>query len=432
VRFTSSRDRRSGVTLSDALERGLAPDGGLYVPQTLPAFDEETLEGAPDLVSIGHRLLEPFFEGDRLAPELHAICREAFSFETPVLALKSDDGRASVLELFHGPTCAFKDVGARFLAAAFRRLVCPGLRTTIVVATSGDTGGAVAAAFHRVEPFEVVLLYPKGLVSSRQAQQLSCWGENVRTFAVRGNFDDCQRLAKQALQDAELARTHRLSSANSINIARLLPQAVYYAYASLVLYRREGRKPGFIIPAGNLGNTVACLWARALGLPIGPVVMATNENSPVPEYLAHGLWMPRSARGTISSAMDVGDPSNMERIRLLFGDWSTMRGNIRGFSVSEDEIRETIRSDFAALDRVWCPHSATAAHVWRQLRSEAPDERWVVVATAHPAKFNDIVEPLVGPVAIPPALADLLALPRYDVDLEPTIEDLRARLTAGH
>ena len=220
--------------------------------------------------------------------ELGAICREAFDFPAPLVQLPNAPAPLSVLELFHGPTCAFKDFGARFLAACMERIRRDQRRKlTILVATSGDTGGAVAAAFHGKPWVDVAVLYPKGKVSQRQAQQLACWGGNVRTFAVRGTFDDCQRIVKEAFVDPALAETHQLSSANSINIGRLLPQMVYYAKAGLQLWRETGRRANFIVPTGNLGNSLACIWARHVGMPIGEIVLATNANQSDHRVPAH-------------------------------------------------------------------------------------------------------------------------------------------------
>jgi threonine synthase len=332
-----------------------------------------------------------------------------------------------VLELFHGPTAAFKDFGARFLAAALERVPRDDARrTTILVATSGDTGGAVASAFHRRPWVDVVVLYPRGLVSARQEKQLACWGGNVRTLSVAGTFDDCQRMVKDAFVDRELAGALRLSSANSINVGRLLPQMVYYAWAALELARTDGQAPNFIIPAGNLGNALACIWARESGLPIGEILLASNANATVPDYLASGAWRPRASVATLASAMDVGNPSNMERLRWLFPDLGTLRGKLTATSVNDVAIRETIRRDHRELGQTWCPHTATAACAYHRLEPARRTGRWVLVATAHPAKFDDIVEPLIGAaVPVPPSLAVLLSLPSRQTGIEPTREALR-------
>lgn len=427
MRFVSTRGAAAPVTLSDAILQGLASDGGLFVPDRMPVLPLTGFSDTAALASIAEHLLAPFAEGDALAGELGAICREAFDFPAPVRPLE----RARVLELFHGPTCAFKDFGARFTAAALERVHrSRGQKVTILVATSGDTGGAVAAAFHQRPWVDVVLLYPDGLVSSRQAQQLACWGGNVRTFAVQGTFDDCQRMVKDAFQDRALSAALGLSSANSINIGRLLPQMVYYAAASLAIWHRERRKANFVVPSGNLGNVTAGVWARELGLPIGDIVLATNANPAVTEFLDGGAWRPRASAPTLASAMDVGNPSNMERLRALFPDRLASRVSAR--LVTDEQIRATIREDAQALDYVWDPHGATAAHVYHHAladRALTKNEAWVLLATAHPAKFNEIVEPLIGrEIEVPPALARLLRLPRQEERLAPTVDALRARL----
>lgn len=435
MKFTSTGSAAvSASDLSEAIIKGIAPDGGLYVPTQLPALTVSDFDGLESLPGIAERLLAPFVAGSALEPELAAICREALNFPAPLVALDRAPGPASVLELFHGPTCAFKDFGARFLAASLER-VTPrsrrgsAQRLTILVATSGDTGGAVAAAFYKRPWVEVALLYPKGRVSDRQAQQLACWGDNVRTFAVSGSFDDCYRVVNEAFRDPELARSHALSSANSINLGRLLPQMSYYAAAALQVWRREGRKPGFIIPAGNLGNAVAGIWAREIGLPIGDIVLATNENRTIADYMDGGAWRPRPSVPTLASAMDVGNPSNMRRLRWLYADDDRMRRRVSACSVTDEEIRAAIAGDAASLGYAWCPHGATAAHVYRMLARRRAHEHWILVATAHPAKFNDIVEPLLGrPVAVPPALERLLNLPRQEQEIPPALESLRARL----
>jgi threonine synthase len=430
MRFSSTRDGSLRASLSEALRRGLAPDGGLYVPERLPDFVPEDFEGSATLAEIGSRLLAPFFEGDRLAAYLPAVATEAFDFPAPVRRLKRAAEPLSVLELFHGPTAAFKDFGARFLADCLGSEPHePGRPLSILVATSGDTGGAVAAAFHRRPWARVVVLFPEGLVSPRQQQQLTCWGDNVRALAVRGTFDECQRLVKEAFADPTLRTRFELSSANSINVGRLLPQAVYYAMASLQVWREEGEAPSFIVPSGNLGNVLACIWARRMGLPIGEIRLAHNANPTVPEFLAGGDWRPRPSVPTLASAMDVGNPSNMERLRALHPDWRELAAQVRAQSVSDEEIRRRIREDYLELGETWCPHTATAAEVYHRLSSEERSRRWILVATAHPAKFNEIVEPLIGSaVPVPPALAELLELPSAYEDIAPDLGAMKAAL----
>ena len=428
--FVSSRGQAPATGFSSAVLQGLAPDGGLYVPVTWPQLAPPDFEGASDLASVAARLLAPFVAGDPLAPMLSAVAAEAFSFPAPLVPLEAQ-GRLSVLELFHGPTAAFKDFGARFLAACFARLRGRGERAlTILVATSGDTGGAVAAAFHERAGVEVAVLFPKGLVSPTQQRQLTCWGGNVRSLSVRGTFDDCQRLVKQAFLDEELNARSVLSSANSINLGRLLPQCVYYAAASLGVWRAHGERTSFIVPSGNLGNALACLWARQVGLPIGEVVLAHNANRAVPDFLASGAWCPRPSVATLASAMDVGNPSNMERLRALFPRLEELRSVVSACSVTDEEIRARIRAGYQQFGQIWCPHTATAAHAWERLPQQAREQRrWVLVSTAHPAKFREIVEPLIGrAVPVPDTLAKLFARPTQCVEIDADLSALRAAL----
>jgi threonine synthase len=431
LKFVSSRGAAPPVTLSEAIVQGLAPDGGLYVPTRLPAMHPDARAGSQRLPQIARATLTGFFEGDRLLPALGEIADAALDLDAPTTAVAGCPDPLFALELFHGPTAAFKDFGARFLAESLQRLeTAQPQPLTILVATSGDTGGAVAAAFHRRPWVRVVILYPAGLVSSRQEQQLTCWGDNVASLRIAGTFDDCQRLVKEAFGDSHLGRRHRFSSANSINIGRLLPQMVYYAASSLEVERRTGAKASYIIPAGNLGNAFAAVWARALGLPIGRIILAHNINRTVPDFLSTGVWQPRSSVATLASAMDVGNPSNMERLRALYPTWSEIREQLSADTVDDATIRARIGEDFMHYGREWCPHTATAAEVYARLSAaERRDRPWVVVATAHPAKFNEIVEPLIGkPVTIPDSLDRLLRLPQHAVDLPPTLEALAAAL----
>ncbi|WP_405220324.1 threonine synthase [Lentisalinibacter sediminis] len=429
MRFRSTRSGGSADLVS-ALIAGLAPDGGLYVPETLPAFSPEDFDGAKTPAQVGEILLAPFFAGSALADALPEVLGETFGFDVPLRSVDAAPTPLSVLELFHGPTAAFKDVGARFLAACLQRIEdgrgADERPVTILVATSGDTGGAVAAAFHRRPGFRVVVLFPLGMVSPRQQQQLTCWGDNVVSVAVRGTFDDCQRLVKGAFADAELAERHRFSSANSINIGRLLPQSVYHAHAALAHWRQRGEASSVIVPTGNLGNGLAAVMARAMGLPIGDVVLATNANRTIADYLEEGEYRPRPSVRTLASAMDVGDPSNMERLRNLFGEADRLRGSIEARVVEDDVIREQIRRDYERYGLIECPHTATAMHVWEALPAERRQGRhWIAVATAHAAKFPEVVEPLIGTtVPVPDALADLLALPAHYEEIDPALPAL--------
>ena len=401
----STRSGATDLPLADALLGGTAPDGGLFVPARLPPGG--TLRGAT-LPDSALAMLAPFFAGDRLEGELPAMLTEAFTFPAPLVPLRSRGD--FVVELFHGPTAAFKDFGARFLAACMRRLHPPGGGTrTVLVATSGDTGGAVAAAFHRMRGVRVVLLYPDGRVSPRQAHQLGAFGENVTALRVAGTFDECQAMVKAAFADPGLAPL-RLTSANSISLGRLLPQLAYHAYAAWA----SGGTLNLIVPTGNLGNAVAAVWARELGAPIGDIVLATNANRTLAEFFEGGAYRGRPSVPTLANAMDVGDPSNFERLIWTYPDPAVLRHRVRARSVSDEHISRTIQQGERRHGQVFCPHTAAGVYVLEQIRAASGPTTgaWAVAATAHPAKFEGIVEPLVGhSVAVPPALAELLARP---------------------
>jgi len=432
VRFVSTRGD-GGRTLDDALVDGIAADGGLYVPQELPAFELADFDDAASITEVAGVLLRPFFDGSALLPELSSILVETFSFDIPLKALPSDQGSVSLLELFHGPTAAFKDVGAGFLAACLSRLEGdPDDPLTILVATSGDTGGAVAAAFDGRPGMRVVVLYPDGRVSARQAHQLGCWSDNVLTLKVAGSFDDCQALVKSAMANTELAATYRFSSANSINIGRLLPQSTYYASASLAHFRATGNRPGFIIPTGNLGNALACILARDMGLPIGDIVLATNANRLISDFLAGQEWLPRASLQTLATAMDVGNPSNMERLRRLHGEQESLSALVRAESVCDEQIAGQIRKQYQALGIALCPHTATAFQVYEDLPDAEKERDWILVSTAHAAKFESIVEPQIGEaVPVPEALQSILDKPSRSVTIAPTLDALADALATG-
>jgi threonine synthase len=433
MRFVSTRGGPI-VGIEAAIMGGTADDGGLYVPDELPAVSPAEFPRVDDFPIVAAKLLEPFFAGSSLATRLPEICRAALNFPLPLRQLETSPGSLSVLELFHGPTAAFKDVGARFLAHCMEYIIRDGVYAsapvTVLVATSGDTGGAVAAAYYRRPGTRVVVLFPEGRVSPRQQHQLTCWGDNVLSLAVRGQFDDCQRLVKAAFADTALRSKYRLCSANSINVGRLLPQAAYYALASLMHWRVTGRRLSFIVPTGNLGNGFACVWARRIGLPIDRIVLATNANTTIPDYLATGQWLPRASVPTLASAMDVGNPSNMERLQGLCGNIEALREEVSAVPVSDVEIRSAIVAEFRRHGLPWCPHTATGLHVYRELPEvERVRRDWAVVATAHAAKFDTIVEPLLGTRVEPPAeLTALLARPSHFETIPPDVDALGARL----
>lgn len=425
MRYISTRGGEA-VSFSEALMRGIAPDGGLYVPTEWPRYEKRDASG--ELPSFAADLLAPFVAGDPLTAELPSITADAFSFPVPLANVESAGFR--VLELIYGPTAAFKDFGARFLAASQARVKRADPRELhILVATSGDTGGAVAAAFHKRPGVRVSVLYPKGMVSPAQERQLTCWGDNVNAFAVRGVFDDCQRLVKEAFKDEALTEHFALSSANSINIARLLPQMTYFAKTSLDVWLETGQPASFVIPSGNLGHSTACVWARHIGLPIDQIVLAHNANRTMPDYLTSGEWRPRATIPTLASAMDVGDPSNGERLRHLYPRLEDLRRVVSAYVIEDDAIRARIARGYREHAQIWCPHTAAAveAHA-RHTASGANAGQWVIVATAHAAKFPEIVEPIIGArVPVPPALAALPASVGAK-EIDPDLAALRAAL----
>lgn len=429
MKYVSTRGKSPELGLGAALAAGLAPDGGLYVPNALPRLEATDFAGCTTLASVAGRLLRPFFAGYTLAHALDDLCAEALDFDAPLHAI---DARTWLLELFHGPTAAFKDFGARFLAACLARQNRPGdAPLTILVATSGDTGAAVAAAFHQRAGFQVRILYPDGRVSPRQAHQLGCFGDNVTAFRVAGSFDDCQALCKQALGDAHLKASLPLTSANSISLGRLLPQMSYHALAALRHWRAHGEALNLIVPTGNLGNAFAAILARQIGLPIGEIRLATNANRVVTEFFAGSDYLPRGSVATLANAMDVGAPSNFERLRWLYPEPLALRSSFAAVAVDDDGIRASLRAAHERHGVIICPHTATALHLLDDLRAQGDSRAWAVVATAHPAKFETVIEPLLQTrVETPPALAALLARTSCS---EPLIADyaaLRARLSA--
>lgn len=389
-------------TASEAILKGLAPDGGLFIPESIPRIPEDFTLSKGAWYAM-YQAMKPYFEGDELEGDLEEIARNAFSFPVP---FHHNDGK-DTLELFYGPTAAFKDFGARFLAFSMEKLLEKRNRDLcILVATSGDTGGAVASAFHNRKHLSVKVLFPKGRVAERQQKQLTCWNGNVESYEVDGTFDDCQKMVKDAFMDSSLSG---LSSANSINLGRLLPQMAYYVYASSLYKEIYGREAVFIIPSGNVGNSTGAFWAKAMGAPIKSIVLAVNANRTIPDYLETGEYRPRPSVETLANAMDVGAPSNMERLFAMFPAVEQFRENVASYSVSDDEIRRTIGEEYRESGHIICPHTACGERV---RRDHYADEYTVVVATAHPAKFERIVEPIIGgPVAIPKQLFDILQKP---------------------
>ena len=384
MNYISTRGTAPAIGLSAAIAAGLAPDGGLYVPASLPQLSVSDFDGCETLPDVAAKLLAPFFVGDALADNLPAICAEAFAFAAPLRALKTPDD--FILELFHGPTAAFKDFGARFLAACLRRIPRQSSQQlTILVATSGDTGAAVAAAFHDVPGFRVVILYPDGRVSPRQAHQLGCFGGNVRALRVAGTFDDCQAMVKRALGDAALRETMPLSSANSISLGRLLPQMAYYAKAALAHYREQNTLLNFVVPTGNLGNALAGMLARACGLPIGRIVLATNANRTLHDFFAGAAFTPRASIATLANAMDVGNPSNFERLRWLYPDAAALRREFALDCIGDEAIEADHSRAISSLRRnIVPPHRDRNAYPG----SATPGRRKLATGPSSPPRIR--------------------------------------------
>jgi threonine synthase len=407
--------------LSEAIRRGAAPDGGLYVPAEAVKIEVEAIADDPSLAAVASVMLAPFFRGDPLEGELEAICKEALDLPSPLVAPDPDEPGLRLLELFHGPTGAFKDFGARFLMACLDRLGGAEAPFTVLAATSGDTGGAVGAAAEGKSSVRAVILYPPARVSKFQRLQLSCWTPPTLSLEVDGDFDDCQRLVKAAFADAALSARHRLTPGNSISVARLLAQMTYIGAAALELFRESGIAPGLVIPTGNLGHAVAALWAREAGMSIGPIVAATNANRTLHDWSTSGDYRPRPSVRTLATAMDVGAPSNFERLVDVHND----RSGFRVDSIEDEAIRPRIREEYRRTRYVLDPHGAIAVEAYRRLDPQSRVERpWIVAATAHPYKFAEIVEPLISEaLAPPPALAAIL-------DRQPHAQAIPATLKA--
>lgn len=405
MRLVSTRNPRHRATFMEAVERALAPDGGLWVPEPVACFrdSERLLElgFAERSAEILVRLL-----GEELSrDEVEALVMGAFDFPVPLVAVRE---RIFALELFHGPSLAFKDFGARFLAQVLALLNRrAGRLRTVLTATSGDTGAAVASAFWHQPGFRVIVLYPKGRVSPLQERQLACLGDNVLAYAVEGSFDDCQRLVKGAFSDAALVGRHGLVSANSLNIARLLAQVLYYWEALAQLETRNLRsEPVIAVPCGNFGNLTAGLLAKAMGLPVKAFVVATNANRTVPDYLDGGDWQPRPSVATLSNAMDVGDPSNWERVSHLFqGSRQSMSTQLRWGSRDDAETRQALW-ELHGAGYAADPHGAVAYAVL--MERLGLNEVGVFLETAHPAKFAEFyAQEMNLQMPLPPALEAL-------------------------
>jgi threonine synthase len=408
MKYHSTNNSSHQVDLKEAILRSLPPDNGLYMPNALPTLGTDFWTSYRELSfqEIGFAVANAFFGEDVPEENLREIVNGTLEFDAPIVTLAPGD---HILELFHGPTLAFKDFGARFMARLMAHLTRGEDRElTVLVATSGDTGGAVASAFHHVPGTRVIILYPKGKVSGLQEKQLTALGGNITALEIEGTFDDCQALVKKAFLEREVAERMNLTSANSINLSRLVPQSFYYIHAARQL--AEGVEPVFVVPSGNFGNLTAGLLAMKLGLPVGHFLAATNRNDVVPAYLETGTYTPRPSVATISNAMDVGAPSNFVRMSALFGNsWDTMKSTVSGMGFTDDATRAAIREAKSLYGYEVCPHTAVGWLAAKQWHAMHPDSSTITLATAHPAKFPDVmdIELGTGTVRIPERLAIL-------------------------
>ncbi len=392
MNFYSLNEQAPNVSFKDAVIKGIAPDKGLYFPERIEPLPPTFFAGIADLShqEIAFNAIHQFVSHDIPNDKLRAILAKVLDFDFPVVQLEEN---VATLELFHGPTMAFKDVGARFMAN------CLGYfsedqdnEVTVLVATSGDTGGAVANGFLGVQGVKVVILYPSGKVSDIQERQLTTLGQNITALEVDGTFDDCQKMVKTAFLDKELLNEMQLTSANSINVARWLPQLFYFLFAYKQV-KSQGKEIVFSVPSGNFGNICAGLVAQKLGMPVKHFVAATNVNDTVPEYMRTGEYNPKPSTATISNAMDVGDPSNFIRIRHLFQDnFESLSEKLSSYTFTDDETREAMNHIYNTSNYTADPHGAVGYLGLKKYQENNPDTYGIFLETAHPVKFLDVVE----------------------------------------
>ncbi len=428
MKYYSTNDRNLKVDLKTAITRSLAVDKGLYMPETFPQLDKSFFSEIEkiDFPELSYRISKKLFGKDIPDNDLQNIVYEALYFDTPLVKIAGD---ISTLELFHGPTLAFKDVGARFMARMLQFFIKEQKNEThVLVATSGDTGSAVANGFLGVEGIKVHVLYPKGLVSNIQEKQFTTLGENISALEIEGNFDDCQRLVKSAFADKTINEKLSLTSANSINLARLIPQSFYYFNA----YRQAERKDNLVIcvPSGNFGNLTAGLFAKKMGLPVKHFISATNVNDIVPKYLITGKYNPRPSVATLANAMDVGDPSNFARILDIFDhSHDKIKSGISGYSYTDDDIRNCITSVSERFNYITDPHGATGFMACEEYKREHTEDQLIFLETAHPAKFIDTMEEILQKkMIIPERLSKFLNREKKSIKLTSDFDDFREYL----
>jgi len=432
MQYYSLNKQSPSVSFKEATIRGQAPDKGLYFPEQIPSVDRELMDNIEKYSNeeIAFRVIQPYV-GDAIpANELLRIVAETINFDIPLVPVTND---IYSLELFHGPTLAFKDVGARFMSRCLGHFVKNSPprkgKLVVLVATSGDTGGAVANGFYNVDGVEVVILYPSGKVSSVQEKQLTTLGNNIHALEIDGSFDDCQDMVKKAFADNELQQRLFLTSANSINVARWLPQQFYY-FLAFKQWKEKAAPPVICVPSGNFGNICAGILAWVSGLPVQHFIAACNANNTIPEFLATGNYQPKKAVATLSNAMDVGNPSNFVRVLELFhqqlGDLKKMLGSC---SISDEQTKATLREVYNKHQYLTDPHGAVGYYALQQYLLAHPGQKGIFLETAHPVKFYDVVEPVIGQkVPVPEAVEAILGLPKQSIRMNAEYEQLKQYL----
>lgn len=427
MKYYNLKDHSEKIEFKEATIKGQGKEKGLFFPENIPQFDKEFIQNLHQYSNgeIAYRCMKDF-AGDEIPSEiLKEIVAETVSFEIPLVKINE---QISILELFHGPTLAFKDIGARFMSRCLSYFMKDQKKKiTVLVATSGDTGGAVAHGFYKIPQINVVILYPKNRVSPVQEKQLTALGENISALEVNGSFDDCQRLVKQAFSDEEINSQLFLTSANSINVARWLPQQIYYLIALKQWIQQYKEQPLICVPSGNFGNICAGLLAHFRGLPASHFIAACNTNHVIPDYFTTQNYQPQKAVATLSNAMDVGDPSNFVRILELFGhQFETLKNKISAYSIDDDQTMSTITEVYEKYGYILEPHSAVAFAAMEKYLKENPEQKGFILGTAHPVKFPDAVEKTIHTqIEIPESLNELMKKEKKTVEINSDFEELK-------
>lgn len=421
MKYYSTERKSDEVSFKDAILTGLSPDRGLYMPEAIPMLDEKIFDSL-NFSDLAFQAAKSLVDGEISDGELKDITSDAFNFPVPI---KNINDNIYVMELYHGPTAAFKDFGARFMARVMSHFL-GNKKLTILVATSGDTGSAVAKGFYDVPNIDVVILYPSGKVSPLQEKQLTTLGKNITALEVDGTFDQCQHLVKEAFMDDEVKTWLELSSANSINIGRLYPQSFYYLWAYSQI--KDKGTPAFCTPSGNFGNLTGGLIAKKMGMPVKKFIAATNINDTVPEFLETGVYRPRPSVQTYSNAMDVGDPSNFARMKALYEDRDCMKNDIAGYRITDQETMETIKTVYEKYNYLLDPHGAVGYKAITEYIKETSDNKtpFILLETAHPAKFGEVIEGGMGfQPEIPDNLKEYLLKEKVSIKMKPDYKEFK-------